>query len=123
MRGRDGVQYANTRVSKCPMFDDACAQRVAALIQERYTRAFETGATSEEKPFDAMALIEEHCGRYVRGAHKGQLRGWAEIEVCTEGGWRRLGPGHGHGYVLRPGQLVSIRITAFDGTCYLEVTR
>lgn len=114
MRGLDGVQYADTKTSKCPMFDEACARRVAGLISERYQ-------TTAADPFDGMALIEEKCGRFVRGAHKGQLRGWAEIEICTEGGWRRLGPGQGNGRVLRPGQLVGVRITAFDGTCYLAV--
>jgi hypothetical protein len=156
------------------MFDDACAERVAKLIAERYCRAdapmaaewdrkaaaiTETeekyaialeayratrtpedvkeyedifrkaieesrqalGPRPEPVAFDAMALIEERCGRFVRGAHVGKLRGWANIEVCTEGGWQKLGPGQGNGRVLRPGQIVGLSITDFNGKAYLEV--
>jgi hypothetical protein len=72
-------------------------------------------------PFDGMALIEEKCGRYTRGAHKGQLRGWAEITIVERGGWKKDAPGYLNGHVERPGQIRSIRITDFTGRCYLEV--
>lgn len=35
--------------------------------------------TSEEK-------IEQLCGRYVRGSHKGKLRGWIVYRTVIEGG-------------------------------------
>ena len=72
--------------------------------------------------FDAVALIEERCGRFVRGPKKGQLRGWAAIEVVTEGGWKKSGPGERNGHVVRPGQILSISIgDDFSGKTYLEV--
>ncbi len=93
------------------MSDDACAARVIAHI-----------ATLYPQPFDAAALVEERCGRYRRGKHTGKLRGWASLEVVTVGGWKKDAPGYGHGRVVRPGQLLSVRISDFNGKSYLEVT-
>lgn len=39
----------------------------------------------------------------------------------TEGGWKKHGPGEGNGRVVRPGQILTITISAFDGRRYLEV--
>lgn len=72
-------------------------------------------------PFNAAALVEEKCGRFVRGQHAGKLRGWAHIEVVTEGGWKKYGPGERNGRVVRPGQVLGIKIVAFGGKTYLEV--
>ena len=101
---------------RCPMYDDACAARVAAQISALYP-------TAESGPFDAMALIEERCGRFTRGAHVGKVRGWAEIRVAESGGWLARGPGYMNGRVVRPGTVVGVAITAFDGRTYLEVSR
>lgn len=109
---RHGVQYSSTTLKRCPMSVDECAARVIALISEKYPQ-----------PFDATAMVEEHCGRFKRGAHAGKLRGWAEIEVVTEGGWKRNGPGERNGGVVRPGTVLGIRIVDFNGHPYLEVSR
>jgi hypothetical protein len=109
-----GVQYATITVKRCPMADPACAAKVAEHIATFYCQPF----TAEQ----ALALIEERCGRFVRGPKKGLLRGWAAIEVVTEGGWRRHGPGEGNGRVVRPGQILGITIgDDFSGKTYLEV--
>ena len=110
MSAHNGVQYAATTFRSCPMHEDACAARIIEQI-----------ATFYPSSFDATALVEQACGRFARGAHKGQLRGWASIEVVTEGGWRRAGPGEGHGRVLYPGRVVSVRVTDFHGNAYLNV--
>jgi hypothetical protein len=81
----------------------------------------ECASRQPARPFDAMALLEERCGRYTRGAHKGQLRGWAHIEVVVEGGWQRMGPGEGNGRVAYPGTILGIAIVDFNGRAYLEV--
>jgi hypothetical protein len=108
---KNGVQYASTVTKRCPMSDPICAAKVAEHISAFYPQ-----------PFDAPALIEQRCGRFVRGAKKGLLRGWANIEVVTEGGWKRHGPGEGNGRVVRPGQILSINIgDDFSGKTYLEV--
>lgn len=109
---RDGVQRARTTLKRCPLFDPACAAAVAQHVGAFYPQ-----------PFDAAALLETQCGRYTRGVHAGQLRGWAEVEVVTEGGWKRSGPGERNGRVVRPGQVLSVRVTAYDGRPYLEVAR
>jgi len=111
---RHGVQYANTQTKKVPMFDDAAAYRVAEHITAFYPQPFTVA--------QALALIETQCGRYTRGAHKGQLRGWASITVCTEGGWQRHGTGPRGGGVVYPGRILSISIgDDFSGKTYLEV--
>ena len=109
---RNGVQYASTIVKVCPMYDDTCAAWVIEQIASLYAPSF-----------DAKALVEERCGRFVRGAHVGKLRGWAEIEVVTEGGWRRYGPGERNGRVVYPRAVLGIRIVDFNGKPYLELTR
>lgn len=107
---RGGVQRASTTFKRCPMSDPACAAKVAEHVAQFYA-----------PPFDAVAFIERQCGRYTRGKSVGQLRGWAEIEVVTEGGWKKTAPGEGNGFVARPGQVLSIRISDFSGKLYLEV--
>lgn len=106
----NGVQYASTTIKKCPMFDDVCAAKVIEHIGNQYPQ-----------PFDATALVEEKCGRFVRGKHVGKLRGWAEIEVVVVGGWKKDGPGYRNGRVVRPGTILGIRIVDFNGKSYLGV--
>ena len=106
------VQYAKTTVHECYLSDPACAAKVAEQIAKFYPQ-----------PFDAMAMLEKECGRYVKGAHKGQLRGYAAIHVVSEGGWQRLGPGEGNGRVRRPGTVLKVVvIDRFTGKVYLEVS-
>jgi hypothetical protein len=111
--------YAQTTTKRVPMFDPAVAAKVAEHVSGFYCQALAADGTPI--PFDGMALIEEKCGRYTRGAHKGQLRGWAEITIVERGGWKKDAPGYLNGHVERPGQIRSIRITDFTGRCYLEV--
>ncbi len=85
-----------------------------------YRRAVEAETVSPEQR--AAALVEEKCGRYTRGQHAGKLRGWAEIEVVVEGGWRKYGPGERNGRVVRPGTILKIEIRPFAGAPYLTVT-
>jgi hypothetical protein len=111
---RHGVQYANTVTKRCPMADPACAAKVAEHIAQFYCQPFTQA--------DALALIEQQCGRFVRGPKKGLLRGWASIEIVTEGGWKRHGPGERNGGVVYPGRVLSISIgDDFSGKTYLEV--
>lgn len=103
-------QYASTEIKRCPMHDDTCAAKIIEHISNMYP-----------PPFDAAQLVEERCGRFTRGAHVGKLRGWAAIEIVTVGGWKKHGPGYLNGRVVRPGQILSIRIEDFNGKTYLEV--
>ena len=107
---RNGVQYAQTAVKRVPMYDATCAAKVIEHISTFYPQ-----------PFDAAALVEAQCGRFTRGAHKGQLRGWATITVVAEGGWKKNGPGYGNGRVVYPGTVLSISIEDFNGKPYLQV--
>lgn len=97
------VQYAKTEVHRCPMAEQVCAETVARHVAELKNLDVET-ATSE---------IETACGRYSRGAHKGQLRGWAVVTVVREGGWNRAVGG-----VLYPGTVVSVTISDFNNRPY-----
>jgi len=107
---RNGVQRAATVTKTCPMHEPACAAKVAEHISAFYGPGF-----------DVAAPLERACGRFVRGAHKGELRGWASIEVVTEGGWKKHGPGYRNGNVVRPNTVLGVRITDFTGKTYLEV--
>lgn len=107
---KHGVQYATVVTKRCPMSDPACAARVI----ERLTELYPPG-------LDVAAMVEQACGRFVRGQHKGQLRGWAELDIVTEGGWKRRGPSEGNGYVVYPGRCLAVRIVPFAGPPYLEV--
>lgn len=106
---RGGVQRASTQIKRVPMFDEAVAAKVAEHVAFFYGPGF-----------DAVGLIEKQCGRYTRGAHKGALRGWAEIEVVVVGGWKKTAPGEGNGFVAYPGRVLSVRISDFNGKPYLE---
>ncbi len=109
-----GVQRASIQTRTVPMFDDVAARTVAGHLAKMMVQPF----TVEQ----ALALIEEKCGRYVRGKHEGQLRGWASISLCTEGGWKRHGPGERNGRVVYPGQIVGISIgDDFSGKTYLQM--
>jgi hypothetical protein len=97
------TQYAKMQTKACPMHDPACAEKIIEHIANFYPPGF-----------DAVALVEKHCGRYTRGKHVGALRGWAHVTVCVEGGWLR-------GRVAYPGTVIGITISDFNGTVYLEV--
>jgi hypothetical protein len=107
-----GVQYCKITVKSCPMFDPNCAAKIAEHVVHFRVQPF----TKDE----ALALIEKCCGRYSRGKHVGQLRGWAEVHVCTEGGWWRLGPGERNGRVLYPGMLIAVVIRDYNGKVLFE---
>ena len=97
-------------------------EQKAQLAATVPTQHHATCASHTVETVDAMKLIEEKCGRYTRGQHKGQLRGWAEMAVVTEGGWKKYGPGERNGRVVRPGQVLGIKIgDSFSGKTYLEV--
>lgn len=93
----DHVQYARTQIKTAPMYDENVAAKVAEQFQ------------------GGMALVEEKCGRFVRGKHVGSLRGWAHFEIVVEGGWSRE-----RGCVLLPGQLIRLDVSDFNGKRYLE---
>ena len=137
---RRGIQVASTVFKRVPMFDPVCAAVVAGHIAKFYGGAggpctcpggpakhdFDNDACDSKKvvPYNAMPLIEAKCGRYTKGKHKGALRGWASIEVVTEGGWKRHGPGERNGRVVYPGTVLSVSIgDDFSGKTYLEVGR
>lgn len=107
------VQRARIEVKRCPMSDDKCA----ATVIEHIALFYSPGSV------DVVALVEETCGRYTRGKHVGKLRGWANLTVCTVGGWKTFGPGERNGGVIRPGTILAISITDFDGKPYIEVGR
>lgn len=107
---RHGVQYASLATKSCPMHDPVCAAKVAEHVARFYSPGF-----------DAAALLEERCGRFQRGAHAGQLRGWAKITICTEGGWLRHGSGERNGRVVYPGTVLGVEISDFNGKVYLAV--
>jgi hypothetical protein len=92
------------------MYDD----KVAARIIEQITEFYVPGN-------DVAAIIEKACGRYVRGKHKGKLRGWATVVFCTEGGWKKDGPGYHNGRVYYPGTVVRITISDYSGKTYLDM--
>ena len=108
------AQRAVIQTKRAPMFDDAVAAKVAEHIAFLSTQPFTVA--------DAEALIEKHCGRYSRGKHAGKLRGWAEISMVVEGGWKKDGPGYMNGHVERPGRITKVRIVDnFAGRVYLEI--
>ena len=95
------------------MFDDVCRRTVTAHIENTMTRN-----SAGELTVDVGALLVEKCGLYIRGSHKGKLRGWAIIKVCTVGGWLKDGPGYMNGKVVLPGSILSIEIKDFNGKVY-----
>lgn len=113
---RRGVQYAGTRCYRGPMHDPVFAERVAEKLAQTRVQPFTTA--------DALAMFEVQLGRLTRGTHKGGLRGWATVEVVSEGGWKRGGPSyHGDGpvgRVVRPGELVRVTVSDFAGKILFE---
>lgn len=107
MARNGGIQYASTSTRRVPMHDPACAAKVIEHVSRM------TGG-------DSTAYVEEKCGRYTRGAHKGALRGWASITVVEVGGWKKNGPGEGNGRVVRPGTVLSVVIADFNGREFLS---
>lgn len=104
------VQRARVEIKRCPMFDDGCAEAVIKHVE----RLAGSG-------FDARQAVEIHCGRYTRGRNIGKLRGWANIVVCVEGGWRKSGPGYMNGRVVYPGTVLGLSVTDYLGKEYFSV--
>jgi len=114
-----GVQYAKITHKRCPMSDETCAAKVIEHISKFYTRN-----AAGELTINIAEIVENSCGRYVKGKNKGKLRGWATISVCTEGGWKKEGPGEGNGGVIYPGTVLGISIgDDFSGKVYFSVGR
>jgi len=101
--------YATIERKSCPMFDEKCVDRVINMI------AFHSNEDKET----IRKNIEEKCGRFIRGKHIGQLRGWAHWSVVVRGGWLKDGPGYMNGHVVRPGTIFNIEISDFNGKRYL----
>ncbi len=70
-------QYATTISKRAPMSEELVARKVAEQIAAFYPQPFTVD--------QAMALIEERCGRFARGRHKGQLSGHLPIGCSTPG--------------------------------------
>jgi hypothetical protein len=102
-----GIQRAIVTTKRCPMSDDVCAAKVIEHLSN-------LGVPN------AAQVVEEKCGRFKSGKTPGKLRGWASIAVCTEGGWKRNGPGEGNGRVVYPGTILGVAITDFYGKAYVE---
>jgi len=99
-----------------PLYDTRVLATVVGIIENASTR---TG--TGELNLDVPALIEQRCGRYVRGKHQGEIRGWATWQFVLRGGWVKDGHGYLNGHVVRPGQIVSLVVSDFSGKIYLEV--
>jgi hypothetical protein len=91
--------------------------KVAAKAAE-YVEYFSTRNSMGEITFDPIALIEEKCGRYTRGKHKGELRGYLEVLYVSIGGWRKTGS-YMQGYAVRPGKVLGVKISGWKGEVYL----
>lgn len=119
------IRNAEARGAGYPDSAAAILNLEAEIAEKQVVARVYRKKAAEMPAFDPQAaatkLVEERCGRYQRGAHAGQLRGWAEIDVCTEGGWKKNGPGERNGRVVYPGTVVHIRINDFNGNAYLEV--
>lgn len=109
-----GVQFAKFIEKRCPMSDPVCYEKVLSLFA-----GFTPQGTTPEWKENMIKLIEEKCGRYVKGKNKGQIRGWAHIRICSEGGWEVLGPGAGNGRVVYPGTIMDVMIRDFNGNVYI----
>lgn len=107
------ITYARTAVKSAPMHDPHVARKAAEWVEHFLPRNGdgETGV-------DALALIEEKCGRSTRGKHKGELRGYLEVLYVERGGWRKTG-GYMQGYPVRPGAVLGMKITGWSGQIYL----
>lgn len=53
--------------------------------------------------------VEAQCGRFARGQHKGNLRGWIVYRKCVEGGWS-----YGVHGVIRPAMIFAAFCSTFD---------
>lgn len=101
---------------------ESIAHFEAEIVELRKQITALQNAPAPKDPVEiAREMVETHCGRYTRGKNEGQLRGWAHIEICTEGGWKKDGPGERNGRVIRPGRVTAIKILDFHGKAFLEV--
>jgi len=98
------------------MYDAAILAHVIGIIINQSTRN-----CAGEMTIDPAKFIEEKCGRYARGKHAGQLRGWATWTYVLHGGWTIDGPGAGNGHVVRPGQFISLVVADFNGNPYFTL--
>jgi len=110
------VTRAVLRYKRGPMHDPRVLDIVIKIFENSCTR---TG--TGQLTVDIPALIEQKCGRYSKGKHKGQLRGWATWTYVERGGWVRNGPGYGNGHVVRPGHNIAVTVSDYTGNHYLEV--
>lgn len=108
------THYASFNAKSGPMHDDTIAAKVIEMIQGFYPNGV--------GQVDAAKLVEEKCGRFVRGKNKGKLRGWATWEFCSRGGWHRRHPGD-YGHVVYPGAVMKVEIKPYLGEPYLSVER
>lgn len=105
-----GAPRAQLGFKRGPMYDPRIYAEVVAMVENSCTR---TG--SGQLTVDIPSLIEKRCGRFSRGKHAGELRGWASWQIVTGGGWLKDGPGYMNGHVVRPGQAFGLQITDFSG--------
>jgi hypothetical protein len=106
--------YARRSISNAMMYNAGVLEKAAEHITNMSTR------NSEGKlSFDPITLIEERCGRYTRGKHKGELRGTLHVLYAERGGWIKKGPGYMNGRVTLPGQVHGIKITTWAGNTLL----
>lgn len=103
------TQYAKFgSTNPAPLFDHNVLGKTVQHISDL------CGVDSEE----AMAMLEKHCGRYVRGKHKGELRGYVAVSYCREGGWLRTGS---EGRVVYPGTILGLEVCGFNGEEMLKL--
>ena len=110
------MAYAQTQISSGPMWDPQVFARAVEHITAMSTRNGEGGMT-----YDPAAMLEGNCGRYSRGKHKGEIRGWMHIKYVSRGGWLKAGPGYMNGGVVRPDTILGLTVTDFNGKIYYEI--
>lgn len=84
------------------------------------------GAELAQKKFGLTPeQLEERCGRYVRGARKGKLKGSITWHKVCRGGWVKTGAydhdeGKAHGFVAKNGVCFAFCIESGDGETIAE---
>lgn len=109
------TQYAKFRsTNPAPMFDSNVVEKTLEHIKTLCNMDRE----------EAMNMLEKQCGRYTRGKHKGELRGYVAVTYCVEGGWLRTGASGTHGpegRVVYPNTLTNLEICGFGGEELLKI--
>lgn len=93
------VQYAKIENHICQLNDEAC---FLTVVKHYSTFLCNSDIESLKEKLDKL------IPSYVKGPKKGQRKGTANIRVCKEGGWYRLGQGERNGKVLYPGSIVGV---------------